>query len=199
MDTLALIFQAFLLAIFGILVILLAIFSMLLTSSGKKTTTTESDEEVEGDVPNTIQAKEIPRKIEVPEEVVSQREEETWLRYPQVYRMEILYWRGVSKPWWWNNYAQELLDYAEEFMPIRKLSYYATYNSNSKGQDYTNPLYQKRIQALRPHKVSKHPLVIINYDQEFIMVDSAPALELMKDRIDAEWMRHYRFKKTYRR
>jgi hypothetical protein len=119
-------------------------------------------------------------------------------KYPRIYRLEILYWRGVSKPWWWNNYARDLIEYAEEYFPIQKINYFATYNSNSKSQDYENPSYQKRILFLRTKKVSKHPLVSINYDQELIMINSNAALEEMKDRIDAEWYRHYDFKKTYR-
>lgn len=119
-------------------------------------------------------------------------------KYPRIYRLEILYWRGVSKPWWWNNYARDLIEYAEEYFPINKINYFATYNSNSKSQDYQNPSYQKRILFLRTKKVSKHPLVSINYDQELLMINSYAALEEMKDRIDAEWYRHYDFKKTYR-
>lgn len=123
-------------------------------------------------------------------------EEEPWKKYPQIYRFEILYWRAVSKPWWWNNYAQELIEYAQEYLPIAKLELFATYNSNSKGEDFKK--HKKRIQQLKPKKISKHPLVVINYDKEYIMVASKDDLEAMKDRIDAEWMRHYRFKKTYR-
>lgn len=119
-------------------------------------------------------------------------------KYPRIYRLEILYWRGVSKPWWWNNYARDLIEYAEEYFPINKVNYFATYNSNSKSQDYENPSYQKRILFLRTKKVSKHPLVSINYDQELFMINSNAALEEMKDRIDAEWYRHFNFKKTYR-
>lgn len=119
-------------------------------------------------------------------------------KYPRIYRLEILYWRGVSKPWWWNNYARDLIEYAEEYFPIQKINYFATYNSNSKSQDYSNPSFKKRIQFLRTKKVSKHPLVSINYDQELFMINSYAALEEMKDRIDTEWYRHYNFKKTYR-
>lgn len=119
-------------------------------------------------------------------------------KYERVYRFEILYWRAVSKPWWWNNYAKDLVEYADTYFPINKINYYQTYNSNSKGEDYAISSVRKRITTLRPHKISKHPLVVINYDQEYIMIDSYYALQEMMDRIDAEWYRHFHFQKTYR-
>lgn len=131
------------------------------------------------------------------------REEEESIRpiyekYPEVFRFEILYWRAVSKPWWWNNYAKDLVEYANEYFPWNKVNYYSSYNSNSKSEDYNYAPFHDRILRLRPHKISKHPLVVINYDEEFIMVDSYYALQEMMDRIDAEWYRQYGFKKTYR-
>ncbi len=161
----------------------------------------------EDDDTNTFQEEMLETELETtpeePEEppvkpVSPARELPIYEKYPQMYRFEILYWRGVSKPWWWNNYAKELLEYADEYFPQTKVNLFATYNSNSKSADYNNPSYHKRILSLRPKKISKHPLVVINYNQEYIMVDSYPALEAMKDRIDAEWYRHFGFKKTYR-
>jgi hypothetical protein len=143
------------------------------------------------------------QKKEREEQERRKREEEASIRpiyekYPEIFRFEILYWRAVSKPWWWNNYAKDLVEYANEYFPWNKVDYYSSYNSNSKSEDYSYPPFHDRILRLRPHKISKHPLVVINYDQEYIMVDSYYALQEMMDRIDAEWYRQYGFKKTYR-
>ncbi len=140
----------------------------------------------------------LPEEQEASAEAIPPSPTPIWEKYPQIYRFEILYWRGISKPWWWNNYANELIDYTDEYFPKKKVNFFATYNSNSKSDDYANQSYHKRIMFLRTKKLSKHPLVVINYSEDYIMVDSYPALEAMKDRIDAEWLRHYGSKKTYR-
>ncbi len=206
------------LAIATILIIVLALGALILVQwianifAPKKNTADEQEsdtaefssvthEEDEETIPQPEEESELERREDV-EELPAKRNTKTlrpiYEKYPRIYRLEILYWRGVSKPWWWNNYARDLIEYAKEYFPIQKINYFATYNSNSKSQDYENPSYQKRILFLRTKKVSKHPLVSINYDQELIMINSNAALEEMKDRIDAEWYRHYDFKKTYR-
>jgi hypothetical protein len=126
-----------------------------------------------------------------------QQEPEWWEKFPPIRSIEVLYWRGISKTWWWNNYAQELIEYAQEYLPVKRLELFRTYNSNSSGEDYR--VYHDRVIKLRPKKVSKHPLVVINYDEQYYMVASAYDLEYMKDWIDAEWYRQYTFNKTYRR
>ena len=170
---------------FLIIVFLMFVFLMLLAGSAQKKRGFAPPDEVKPDAEKESEAEEIE---EIP----------IYEKYPEIYRFEILYWRGVSKPWWWNNYAKDLVDYAGEYFPWNKVDYYCTYNSNSVGEDYNHPSYHDRIVSLRPHKRSKHPLVVINYSEEYIMIDSHAALEEMQDRIDAEWYRHYKFKKTYR-
>ncbi|MBP9700034.1 hypothetical protein KBD71_02005 [Candidatus Woesebacteria bacterium] len=205
------------LAIATILIIILALGVLIVVQwisnifAPKKTVGEEQDEETSEFSTVTHEVDEETTEVPVPEPEVAVEEVEKpqesrnsrklrpiYDKYPRIYRLEILYWRGVSKPWWWNNYARDLIEYAEEYFPIQKINYFATYNSNSKSQDYANSSYKKRIQFLRTKKVSKHPLVSINYDQELFMINSNAALEEMKDRIDAEWYRHYEFKKTYR-
>lgn len=190
MPLLTQIIQAALFAFLAILIVLLVVFSALLSS---KTTVrkkrNENPEESQSETP-TVDEKEVETPVS--------RERPIYEKYPEIFRFEMLYWRGVSKPWWWNNYARELVEYANEYFPWNKVNYYSSYNSNSKSDDYNDPEFQDRIIALRPRKRSKHPLVVINYDQEYIMVDNSVALEEMKDRIDAEWLRQYGFKKTYR-
>lgn len=175
------------------------VFSMLLEGSLKKRNIIDSEEDAEklahgddvlatDDEVTTEETKPDNTPVEIP----------IYEKYPVIYRFEILYWRGVSKPWWWNNYAKDLVEYAGEYFPWNRVEFYSTFNSNSKSTDSNDIFYNDRIQALRPHKRSKHPLVVINYNEEYIMVDSHYALEEMKDRIDAEWYRQYQFKKTYR-
>jgi hypothetical protein len=191
MPLLSLIIQAALFALFAILIVLLIVFSALLSSKTRGRKKTGSLDETA----DTVVAEE---NIADEEIVLDPKERPIWEKYPQIYRFEMLYWRGVSKPWWWNNYAYDLVDYANEYFPWNKVNYYSSYNSNSKSEDFSDPEFHDRIVALRPHKRSKHPLVVINYNEEYIMIDSSVALEEMKDRIDAEWLRYYRFKKTYR-
>lgn len=183
--------QAGLVAFATILLFLLFVFTQLLAGSvtkKKHTESSETEQDEQETSKNSVQMKKHEELEEIP----------IYEKYPEIYRFEILYWRAVSKPWWWNNYAKDLVEYASEYFPWNKVDYYSTYNSNSKGEDYNYPPFHQRILSLRPRKISKHPLVVINYNQEYIMVDSHYALEEMKDRIDAEWYRQYGFKKTYR-
>ncbi len=185
MPVVSLIIQAALFALLAIFIVLLIVFSSLL--GGKSHFPKSKDPTKDTDSPDGEAESE-----------ATPEEHPIYEKYPQIYRFEILYWRGVSKPWWWNNYAEELVEYTGEYFPWNRVNYYCTYNSNSSGEDYKDPQYHDRIVALRPHKRSKHPLVVINYNQEYIMIDSHPALEEMKDRIDAEWLRQYGLKRTYR-
>ncbi len=180
------IIQAGLLAFAAIIIVLFLVFSVLFAGTLRPHDPVALKDETEDDEPT--EKPEEKKEILVP----------IYERYPQIYRFEILYWRAISKPWWWNNYAKDLYEYSSEYFPWNKVDFYSTFNSNSKSTDPVDLTYRDRIMALRPHKRSKHPLVVINYDQEYIMVDSSAALEAMKDRIDAEWYRYYGFKKTYR-
>ncbi|MEP7167083.1 MAG: hypothetical protein ABI758_03845 [Candidatus Woesebacteria bacterium] len=191
MPVISLIIQAALFALLAIFVIFFIVLSSLLT--GKRRDDNISDDLHEAGIIPEIEGEEMAG--EMPTAPV---ERPIWEKYPQIYRFEILYWRGVSRPWWWNNYAEDLVKYAGEYFPWNKVNYYCTYNSNSVGEDYKDRQYHDRIVALRPHKASKHPLVVINYGEEYIMVDNHVALEEIKDRIDAEWLRHYGTKITYR-
>ncbi len=188
------IIQAAFVAIAVIVILLFFVFSMLLEGTLKKKRLLPTEDETELNQANdeTEEFSAVIEEEKKPEQIP------IYEKYPVIYRFEILYWRAVSKPWWWNNYAKDLVEYAGEYFPWNRVEFYSTFNSNSKSTDSVDMFYQDRIRALRPHKRSKHPLVVINYDEEFIMVDSSYALEEMKDRIDAEWYRQYQFKKTYR-
>lgn len=199
------IIQAALIALFVIVIFLAFVFSLLLAGTAKRKAKNLLEPVKDEDAPDQAQQDDTNDSFEERRSEESDREEEKenqeipiYEKYPEIHRFEILYWRGVSKPWWWNNYAKDLVDYANEYFPWNRVDYYSTYNSNSKSEDYNYPPFHGRIMSLRPHKRSKHALVVINWSQEFIMVDSSYALEEMKDRIDAEWYRKYGFKKTYR-
>ncbi len=189
------IIQAAIFTIVAVVVVLFLVFSMLLAGTLKKR---RIDAEENPEVETASDQLPEEREDDLVDEPPKPEEIPIYEKYPVIYRFEILYWRGVSKPWWWNNYAKDLVEYAGEYFPWNRVEFYSTFNSNSKSTDSNDIYYRDRIMALRPHKRSKHALVVINYDEEYIMVDSSYALEAMKDRIDAEWYRQYKFKKTYR-
>lgn len=114
-------------------------------------------------------------------------------KLPQIYRFEMLYWRGVSRPAWWNNYAKELFEYLSEQYSwmTKKMQDVGWYNSNSKGRDFDYSRTRQRILQLKPRKISKHPLIAINYDEGFILVDSEYTYERILDWIDLEYYRQY--------
>lgn len=121
-----------------------------------------------------------------------------WEYYPKINQIEVLYWRGMLARWWWNDFAQELIEYADNNLPLKKVDFYA-YNINSNPLNTDWKVYGKRIERLRGQKLSKHPLVVINYDEYSFMVDSPFRLEQVKDWVDAEWARYYGKQPTSRR
>lgn len=111
-----------------------------------------------------------------------------WEKHPPIETFEFLYWQGVYETWRYNVFAPDLIKYAQEHLPLRHLEF-KLYNSNKNGSDYKT--YTSRIEKLRPRKTVNFPLVVINYDQELISIESTRDFEDMKARIDSEWDRYY--------
>ncbi|SRR5258708_22117704 len=109
-------------------------------------------------------------------------------KYPPIETFEFLYWRGVHETWKYNVFSLEIIKYAEEHLPLRHLEF-TVYNSNKHSDDYAR--YKPRIEKLRKSKTLNFSLVVINYDQEFLSIESEADFEAIKARIDAEWDRYY--------
>lgn len=169
MDLLVLIAQiiAFLLA-FIVLIILVVIINFFLPK-GKKTKN------------ETVEMEEKPQPV-------PKKEQKLWERYPPIEKLEFVYWQGVDEPWKYNVFALELIKHAKEHLPLRHMDF-LVYNTNRKSEEHKR--YKDRIEKLRKYKTLNFPLIVINYDQEMISVESNRDFEDMKARIDSEWDRYY--------
>jgi hypothetical protein len=113
-----------------------------------------------------------------------------WEKYPPMIAFEMLYWQGVEEPWRWNSYAQDLIKYADEHLPLKNLEY-TLYNASRLDPGYIANM--RRIEKLRLKKIRRFPLVAFTYTrgEELVSVDSTYAYQYVIDRIDAEWDRYY--------
>lgn len=138
---------------------------------------------------STSEGEEVP--VEEEEVIVPKkpaRVVKSWEKYEPVESFEILYWRGVVETWRWNSFAKDLLQYADEHLPFKYVDF-ESYNASR--QDVNYEARKRRIEQLRLKKIRNYPLVSINHDKEFYVINSSYAYKAICDRIQAEWDRHY--------
>ncbi|HSW90134.1 MAG TPA: hypothetical protein VLH19_04660 [Patescibacteria group bacterium] len=109
-----------------------------------------------------------------------------WEEEP-IKKIEVLYWQSMVDPSWMNSFADEVLKwlfYREKRVPENKGIEMHDYNLNSGSKDYRT--FRQRIEALRPHKLRKNPLVVFNHDTTGMLIDSETEFNKLKRRVELE-------------